>query len=481
VPTLNALRSITSGHLADRSIQVASGSQLCLLLIFAADVLGITIALSTYFATELAGRQVARGEWVLMWGLVPVFLTLFWIFGLYPGISVSPVDEIRQACLSIGVGFLFVFVTLASRDGVTMSRLICVPACICASVLIVGARSATRRLGSRFAWWGNPVAVFGSGEVARSILSKLRDQPWLGLRPVAVVSDDYGDEDIEGISVYRLEHLSQIASAGVRHAIFAAPELSRLDFKAVLGLGCDVFPNLLVIPDTNGIWKTGCCTYELAGVLGIQHKNDLLDSTSRIAKRSMDLVFSCTLLLLLLPLLAGISLFVAVDTGLPVFYSQERLGRGGRTFRIWKFRTMVRNSAQVLDQYLASHPEEQREWALCHKLLKDPRVTTMGRFLRRTSLDELPQLWNVLRGEMSLVGPRPIVSAEVKKYQKQFTIYTKTMPGMTGLWQVSGRNHTTYDQRVALDVHYVRNWSVWLDVYLLAKTVAVVLTGHGAY
>jgi Undecaprenyl-phosphate galactose phosphotransferase WbaP len=195
----------------------------------------------------------------------------------------------------------------------------------------------------------------------------------------------------------------------------------------------------------------------------------------------MDLAGSIILTVFLLPFIASISLLITLDSGFPVFYSQKRLGRGGRTFHIWKFRTMVNNSAQILDEYLASNPEVRREWSKSHKLRNDPRITRVGNFLRRTSLDELPQLWNVINGDMSLVGPRPIVNAEVEKYEKHFSMYVKATPGMTGLWQVSGRNHTTYQERVALDAYYVHNWSVWMDIHLLAKTVAVVLTGHGAF
>jgi lipopolysaccharide/colanic/teichoic acid biosynthesis glycosyltransferase len=142
---------------------------------------------------------------------------------------------------------------------------------------------------------------------------------------------------------------------------------------------------------------------------------------------------------------------------------------------------MVASADQVLNDYLAANPEMRAEWERDHKLRKDPRITRIGRFLRKTSLDELPQLINVLRGEMSLVGPRPIVDSEIEKYGKSFALYTQVIPGLTGLWQVSGRNETTYQERVELDNYYVRNWSPWLDIYLLARTVKVVVTGYGAY
>ncbi|MGA9068878.1 MAG: sugar transferase, partial [Terracidiphilus sp.] len=142
---------------------------------------------------------------------------------------------------------------------------------------------------------------------------------------------------------------------------------------------------------------------------------------------------------------------------------------------------MVKNSSEVLKMYLETNPDLRLEWECDQKLREDPRITHIGKFLRKSSLDELPQLWNVLRGDMSLVGPRPIVDNEISKYDEAYFLYQKVTPGLTGLWQVSGRNKTSYEERVAFDTYYVRNWSVWMDFYLLAKTVGVVLTGDGAY
>jgi lipopolysaccharide/colanic/teichoic acid biosynthesis glycosyltransferase len=164
-----------------------------------------------------------------------------------------------------------------------------------------------------------------------------------------------------------------------------------------------------------------------------------------------------------------------------VFYSQTRMGHDGRIFHIWKFRTMVQNAAEVLEFSLANNPELRSEWAATQKLRNDVRITRVGKVLRKASLDELPQLWNVIKGEMSLVGPRPIMSSQVAMYKSGYSLYVKMTPGITGLWQVSGRNRTTFAERVVYDIYYVRNWSVWMDIYLLAKTVLVVLTRDGAY
>ena len=141
----------------------------------------------------------------------------------------------------------------------------------------------------------------------------------------------------------------------------------------------------------------------------------------------------------------------------------------------------MRDSASVLNHHLASNLELQREWAEYQKLRVDPRVTRVGRVLRRTSLDELPQLWNIIKGEMSMVGPRPYLSAQLTKYEAAYSIYVKTLPGLTGLWQVSGRNRTTLEERIAYDIHYIRNWSLWMDIYLMAKTLGTVVSGDGAY
>jgi Undecaprenyl-phosphate galactose phosphotransferase WbaP len=298
---------------------------------------------------------------------------------------------------------------------------------------------------------------------------------------VAVVSDQVTRKEMEGIPVFNFECLDQIASSGVKHAIVAAPELSQSKFAAVIEQGGYAFPHLILIPNTDFIWKVGAHSRDLMGILGIQVRNNLLDSGSRIVKRTIDLAGSTMLTLFLLPLIAIISLLIVVESGLPVFFFQKRLGRGGRTFHVWKFRTMAQDSTEILECCLASSSELQKEWAEYQKLRNDPRVTRIGRMLRRTSLDELPQLWNIIKGEMSLVGPRPYLDAQLAKYQALYSAYVKTTPGLTGLWQVSGRNRKTIAERIAYDTYYIRNWSVWLDIYLLAKTVGVVFTGDGAY
>jgi Undecaprenyl-phosphate galactose phosphotransferase WbaP len=195
----------------------------------------------------------------------------------------------------------------------------------------------------------------------------------------------------------------------------------------------------------------------------------------------MDLLVASAAGVLLLPAIAAIAILVRLTSPGPAFFGHRRIGRHGREFLAWKFRTMVPHADEVLRLRLRDDPALRSEWQERRKLRHDPRVTWLGTVLRRTSLDELPQLWNVIRGEMSLVGPRPIVAIEAAKYGPKYALYRKVRPGLTGLWQVSGRNNTTYAQRVQFDEHYIRNWSVWLDLYILGRTIKVVLTGEGAY
>ncbi|MDE1176993.1 MAG: sugar transferase [Edaphobacter sp.] len=196
-------------------------------------------------------------------------------------------------------------------------------------------------------------------------------------------------------------------------------------------------------------------------------------------------IFDIALIILTVPVLilalGVVGLLVMLSSPGPIFYSHRRIRKNGAFFSMWKFRTMCVNSSEVLEDYLTKHPEARSEWNRTHKLRHDPRITPIGSFLRRYSLDELPQFWNVLTGHMSLVGPRPIVAAEVEKYADSFECYCKVKPGLTGLWQVSGRSELTYDERVALDCEYVSHWSLRRDLKILLKTFNVVVTQDGAF
>jgi Undecaprenyl-phosphate galactose phosphotransferase WbaP len=214
--------------------------------------------------------------------------------------------------------------------------------------------------------------------------------------------------------------------------------------------------------------------------MGIQLESSLLLPLPRVVKRAIDLFVAVIGGGVCLPLIGLIAALIKISSRGPVFYRQERMGYGNRRFHIVKFRTMIVDADKLLSQYLSSDPHLREEWERDSKIKNDPRITRVGRWLRRTSLDELPQIWNVIKGEMSLVGPRPIEDTDVLKYNGDFGLYAKVRPGITGLWQISGRSNTTFDHRVRLDAYYVRNWSPWFDLYVLARTFKVVLQQQGA-
>ena len=209
-------------------------------------------------------------------------------------------------------------------------------------------------------------------------------------------------------------------------------------------------------------------------------QQNLAKVSSRVLKRIFDIFGSLAIIVILSPVLIYISRKVKKDGG-PAIYGHVRVGKNGKSFKCLKFRSMVVNSKEVLTDVLANDPEARAEWDLNFKLRNDPRVTKIGAFLRRTSLDELPQLFNVLKGEMSLVGPRPIITEELERYNDEVGYYLLSKPGMTGLWQVSGRSDVDYETRIYFDVWYVKNWSIWNDIAILFKTVSVVLKKDGAY
>ncbi|ACP22834.1 exopolysaccharide production protein ExoY (plasmid) [Sinorhizobium fredii NGR234] len=192
-------------------------------------------------------------------------------------------------------------------------------------------------------------------------------------------------------------------------------------------------------------------------------------------KRALDLTVASVALILAMPLMLIVALLVAVMIGRPILFVHRRIGFNGRPFDCYKFRTMVENADKVLEEYLARNPRAAEEWRATQKLKHDPRVTLLGKILRKSSLDELPQLMNVLRGEMSCVGPRPIVAEELCRYGSTAEEYLKTRPGLTGLWQISGRNDVDYSRRVALDAQYVRSWSILSDLAILARTAVAVM------
>jgi Undecaprenyl-phosphate galactose phosphotransferase WbaP len=237
----------------------------------------------------------------------------------------------------------------------------------------------------------------------------------------------------------------------------------------------------MVVPPVSKLPALWTEAFDLTGQPALGWNNHISSWRQRLTKRAFDLTLIALALPVWLPIMLCIALAVKLTSRGPIFFVQERLGYRGRKFRCFKFRTMFPDNQEILKLHLAAHPELKAEWERNFKLKHDPRVTPIGRLLRKTSLDELPQLLNVIRGEMSLVGPRPLLEGELARYGEAYASYKQMNPGITGLWQISGRSNTTFSQRALNDEQYVSNWSPWYDAYILGCTIKVVLRCEGAY
>ncbi len=461
----------------------AAQSVFCLV---ASDItsLGIAVALS------LGAKHLIEGvpEWtpyVQLWPFVFVFISVYALAGLYSGLALSPPQELRRVTISSSVIFLILGSATVTLRGATQYFTWTLLLAMILSVLLLPIfRGAVRHWFAHKEWWGTPAVIFGTRSAAEAVTETLLQQPELGLRPVAVVDDEEaGPFDVQGVPVMSIASLASRFpdSSEAAYAVVAAPERREAEMLEKIESQGLRFSRILIIPTLHDFCSLWVDTRNVGGMLALEVCQQAFIRERQFPKRILDLTLTIAGGLLILPLMLMVAAWVWVDSPGPVFYSQHRVGQDGKEFDAWKFRTMVPNADQILKQHLEENPRARAEWAKDHKLRNDPRITRAGHFLRRTSLDELPQLWNVLRGDMSLVGPRPIVKAEIEKYGNCYGLYTKVKSGLTGLWQISGRNDTTYIERVKLDTFYVRNWSVWLDFYILFRTIDTVLFRKGAY
>ena len=330
--------------------------------------------------------------------------------------------------------------------------------------------------------WEMPSVIIGTGHNAVRAYRAIQSETNLGYQVKAFVS-----QQPNGVIAKHLDFISEkefLKHLNQYEKVFIALEHNQADLLAywVKKLSALNFRNVSIIPSLQGIPLYGAeiSHFFSSETIVLRIPNNLAKRSTRFVKRSFDIIVSGLLLLLLSPFFLGLFLIIKKDGGKAV-YSQTRIGRDRKAFKCYKFRTMVVNSQQVLRELLAKDPEARKQWNKEFKLKNDPRITPIGNVLRKTSLDELPQLWNVLKGEMSLVGPRPITRQELKYYGDDVIYYQMVRPGLSGLWQVSGRNDVNYTTRVYLDAWYVKNWSLWNDIVILAKTVNIVLRRKGAY
>jgi Undecaprenyl-phosphate galactose phosphotransferase WbaP len=461
--------------------------------------LGPTVLVLTDFLLSLlvwGGATVLQRIWgngelsqmtaFAMVAVITSWLGLRALLGLYPGYGLDPVEQLRRhTYAAFATLALLAIFALGFQIGLLLSRSLLAFVFLGLLILTPFAQYFMKSWMKKLGVWGKPVVILGYKEAGTNVVNLLNEQWELGYVPIAIF--DYHLDEVEGLSEGTDDQhvLAGAVDVSREHkvdtAIFAMPNLRREYLAKLTNLASVSFRRIIVITNLNGITTSAVVARDFAGTLGVETKYNLLDPWARRFKRVLDLLGAVIGGLLISPILLAILALIKLDSPGPSFYGHRRVGIGGKHFRCWKFRTMYVDAERMLDTYLQENPQVRAEWETNQKLRDDPRVTRVGRFLRKTSLDELPQLWNVLRGEMSLTGPRPIVDAEVSRYGSAYELYKRIRPGMSGLWQISGRSGISYTERVAMDSHYVRNWSFWLDLIILACTVKTAVLCRGAF
>lgn len=366
------------------------------------------------------------------------------------------------------------------------SRYLWVLTWLIALIIVPTCRVVMKKILIKSGWYLRDAIIIGSGQNAVDAYHALMSESYLGFK-IKYFITSHENKAIEALNVPSInENAQELWKAATKKSdqfIIALEEDEADSRDAWLRyFSSHKYRSVSVIPTLRGLplYSTDMSFIFSHEVMLLRVHNNLAKRSSRFLKRTMDILGSLTIIILLSPILLYLYFSVKKDGGNAI-YGHPRIGRNGKTFKCLKFRSMVVNSKEVLEELLEKDPEARAEWEKDFKLKNDPRITKIGAFIRKTSLDELPQLFNVLKGEMSLVGPRPIVKEELERYQDDVDYYLMAKPGMTGLWQVSGRNDVDYDTRVYFDAWYVKNWSLWNDIAILFKTVNVVLNRDGAY
>ncbi len=408
-------------------------------------------------------------------------ILLAWFNGLYPGFGLAAVHEMQKVLYVVSLASVFLGVFLFLQQlALAYSRMIFILTWFLSALFMMLGRFALRNRFSKFKWWGIPMVVVGSQENVSPVIEKLLQSRRLGFRPVFCFDPlQKSTEPIHDIPVLTSKQdLQQVVNQnGIQHVVFTDPidNILALNFHWIR----DVFPNILFVLNTAPFGSLWVRTIDLHGILAIETNYHLLNKRETVIKRILDMFLTLLLLLFTWPIFLVLAILVRVDSKGPIFYTQARLGQDGKIFESFKFRTMYDQADEMLHDLLERDPAAKQEYETYHKLTNDPRVTRVGKVFRRYSLDELPQLFNVLKGDMNLIGPRSYLPRELPTMGKSARIILKVKPGLTGWWQVMGRNATSFKERLHLDEYYISNWSIWLDIYIMIKTVWVLINGKG--
>ncbi|MDZ4699465.1 MAG: undecaprenyl-phosphate galactose phosphotransferase WbaP [Rhodothermales bacterium] len=451
------------------------------LVLAASDMIAIVLAFLLAGSIRLFWQgALLIPDWA--WYLIPAWWIGTAITQLLPSWGLGPVEELRRTVLLLIVIFAGAAVVLfISKASESVSRITLTLSFLFSVVTVPFMRMLVKHLLIRLGVWGLPTVIYGGGEFAERIVRFLQAEKGLGYKPIGIFDDDPSSWNTALLNV-PIEGGTNLVTPEASVAILAMPSMSSARATELLEGPLSYYRTVLLVPDlleSPSLWVK---PRDLSGMLGLEITSNLINPVSRFAKLTFDVLVVLLTSPIWFPICATLAFLIWFEDRQSPFFLQERVGRGGKMFRTFKFRTMVPNAEAVLRQKLETDEVMRTEWETFYKLRKDPRITKIGRLLRRLSLDELPQLINVLRGEMSLVGPRPLPTYHCNELPRRVReLRERVRPGITGLWQVSGRSDTGNEGMEQWDPYYVRNWSLWLDAVILVRTITAVLKGSGAY
>ncbi|GHV82529.1 undecaprenyl-phosphate galactose phosphotransferase WbaP [Spirochaetia bacterium] len=451
------------------------------------DLVGVMLSFGTgFFLVNVYNLNAINFKsFVTYWPYLPVFILVFWMFHLYPGISLAPADELRNFTISslIAHGFIILSRYIEDQEFGAISVALIISLVFSALILMI-CRSCTHACVRWARVKGIPAVVYGSGTLGRFTVDRLLDHKRMGYVPALILDDNpYSGNFYREVPIIHDTGVGSelVKRFNIKMAIVALPEAGQEELSRLLNYSISAFRYNVLVPDFSSVTNIWMSVRDFDGLLGFATSHKLKMFWNLGIKRFMDLFIVIIGGIVILPFLLFIALLVKITSPGPVLYKHRRIGQNGKEIGVYKFRTMVINAEERLQTMLAADSELRKEWEISYKLKNDPRITKVGKILRRLSFDEFPQLLNVIKGEMSLIGPRPVTQKEVANYGENYNRIFSVKPGMTGLWQVSGRSDTDYNERVSYDTYYLQSWSVWLDLWVLYKTLGVVVKGKGAY
>jgi len=447
----------------------------------------LSLVLRNILPAIIHGFPVFSGNPLQGWWFFPVWSAILTSEGAYSK-KVTFWDEVKLLWkVTLFATLAVLTIVFLSKLSESYSRSLVILIGLLSLCVFPLLRTTVKRLLIRRGLLKSRVLILGANDTGKRALSALRKEPNLGYEVIGFVDDDplKRGRTIDGLKVHgRLQQVERYLLIGdIQDIVIALPENDKDNLSHLINRLQHKARSILYIPDFSGLAVIGMELRHFFHdqMFALEIKNNLARPLNYFAKRLFDYVVGSMLFLALLIPLLIISILIRVTSKGPAIFMQDRVGRNGRPFRCYKFRTMYHDAEARLKVILDTDPVARSEWELFRKLKNDPRITRIGSFLRKTSLDELPQIFNVLLGEMSLVGPRPVTQEEIDLHYKDAAeLCFGVLPGITGFWQVSGRSNTSYENRVSLDSWYVRNWNLWLDVVILLKTAYVVVKKEGA-